>query len=135
MCWTFYRINQISKSVLALTGRFFSKSAFFLSNWSSKNVYFYKHSLLPSVSKILTTLKFLKREILASWINWRRLGFVLVWCARHLFYFHGHKSSFILNQLQCFIVMKNSTTYFFLNWSYVFINLCGYLFIMFFACN
>lgn len=114
---------------------FFSKSALLLSNWSFENVYF-KHSLFQRISKILTTLKFLNAGMLASWINWRHLGSVFVWCARHLLYFQGHKSSFISNQLPDCVVLKNKTLFLSIKSSIFLFILCGYLVIdNFFVCN
>ena len=69
-------LNGISKSVLRLSERFFSKSALALSNRYPQKVYF-KHVLFQRARKILTTIKFFKGRTLVSSINWRRLGFSL----------------------------------------------------------
>ena len=61
----FIELNEISKSVLRLIERFFSKSALPLSNRYPECVYF-KHFLFHRARKILTTVEFLKGWTQAS---------------------------------------------------------------------
>lgn len=125
----FIELNEISKSVLRFEWPFLLKIGLLLSNRSPESVYF-KHGLFQRTSKILTIIEFLKGGTLASWINWRRLGFVFVCCARHLLYFRGHKSSFILNQLPGFIVLRNKTIFLAKSSMFLFV-LWGYILLIF----
>ena len=135
MCWAFYRISEISKSVFRLSERFFSKSALPLSNQYPECVDF-KHLLFHWERKILTTVEFLKGWTLASWINWRRLGFSSFAMRDICSNSEAIKAFLILNQLPGFIVLMNKTIFLSKSFMFLFV-LWGYLLLIFLSstCN